>query len=413
MTVGYHARRMRMTKVSSMVLFVAAVLAGCGSNGPAARDGAAGADGPRPDAHGDAVAETHDAASEAGADGPHLVTPVVLARAPGCGAARLALAGGTLYWTERATGAVKKLVVTSDAGPPTLVASNQPSPGPIAADDTAVYWSNEGDRTIRTAPLGGDGGVADGGASDGGAAAPLLTATAVVSALAAGDGVLYYSAGASTYEVPRAGGASKTLATFATCRPSTPGALAVGAGYLYQTTDLLQFITRERTDGTQLGNNPCVAADAGAPQIAIPETVTHTQGALLLDALYVTASEVVWADHTWIGAKTVASLAQATSRDVAQSAGSNLITGFVVTGASVYLAENDDPGGGPTAHTIQIAPLGAAATDAETPTATVIATGQRGARSFVADATHVYWATHEPSATSRAPDDCAIVSLTK
>jgi hypothetical protein len=322
------------------------------------------------------------------------------------------LAGGTLYWTERATGAVKKLAVASPAGTPTLVATNQPSPGPIAADDTAVYWSNEGDRTIRTAPVAGDGGASDGGASDGGAA-PLLTAPQVVSALLASDGVLYYSAGSGTYQVPRTGGSPTTLASFATCRPSTPGALALGGAYLYQTADLLQFITRERTDGTQLGNNPCVAADAGAPQIAIPETVTHTQGALVLDALYVAAGEVVWADHGWVAAKTVASLTQATSRDVALSAGSNNITGFVVTGASIYLGESDDPGAGPTAHTIQVAPFGAAGVGDEAPSGTVVATDQRGARSFVADATHVYWATHTPSATSGAPDDCAIVSLAK
>lgn len=390
------------------LLVAAAMLTGCGSKGVATRDAAPDdADGPHAD-----VPHANDAdvdvalQAETGRDAPAGPAPVVLARAPGCGAARLALAGDTLFWTERATGLVRKVGVAG--GDPTVVASGQATPGAITADDTAVYWSDEGDRTIRTAPLdGSDGGVQDGGSRG----APLLTAAAPVSALLADDGVLYYSAGTSTFVVPRAGGVASTLATFATCRPNMPGALAAGGAYVYETADLLQFIVRVRADGTQLGNNPCVAADAGAPQIDIPETVSHTQGALLLDALAVTGEEVVWADHGFISAKTTGVPAQATSRDVALAAGSNVITGFVVSGARVYLGESDDPGAGPTAHTIQVAPFGAAGAGAETPTATVVATGQVGARSFVANATHVYWVTHTPSATSGAPADCAIASM--
>lgn len=397
------------------VLLAAAFLTGCGSKASAPRDAAssdASADVDAP--HGDAphVDAPHDLAiqTETGSDVLPGPAPVVLARAPGCGAARLAIAGDTLFWTERATGLVKKVSVAG--GTPAVVASAQASPGAITADDEAVYWGDEGDRTIRTsrrtAPLdGADGGVEDAGAPG----APLLTAAAPVTALLADDDVLYYSAGTSTYVVPRAGGVSSTLATFATCRPNTPGAIAAGGAYVYETADLLQFIVRLRADGTQLGNNPCVSADAGAPQINLPETVSHTQGALLLDALAVANGEVVWADHGFISAKTTGALAQATSRDVALSAGSNVITGFVVAGSRIYLGESDDPGAGPTAHTIQVAPFGAAGTDAETPTATVVATGQVGARSFAADATHVYWVTHTPSATSGAPADCAIVGL--
>jgi hypothetical protein len=43
----------------------------------------------------------------------------------------------------------------------------------------------------------------------------------------------------------------------------------------------------------------------------------------------------------------------------------------------------------------------------------VAAIGQVATSSFAADATHVYWTTHTPSATTGAPDDCAIVSLAK
>jgi hypothetical protein len=384
---------MRTPSCSRRALGLALLVAsaGCGGKGTPTRDAAkSDADGSRVDL----VPER-----EASGDVPPGPEPTVLARAPGCGAARLALAGDTLFWTERATGVVKKVRVTG--GAPALVASGQALPGAITADDAAVYWSDEGDRTVRRAPH------ADAGAG----AAPLVTADAPVSALLATDGVVYYSAGPSTYVVPRGGGVTSKLATFATCRPNTPGALAAGGDYIYETTDLLQFIVRLRADGQQRGANPCVAADAGAQQIEVPETVSHTQGALLLDALAVTASEVVWADHGFISAKTNGALAQATSRDVALSAGSNVITGFTVAGPRVYLGESDDPGAGPTAHTIQVAPLGTAGAAGEAPAATVVATGQVGARSFVASATHVYWITHTPAATSGAPADCAIVSL--
>ena len=187
--------------------------------------------------------------------------------------------------------------------------------------------------------------------------------------------------------------------------------LALDETYVYQTDTLSQFITRERNDGTQLVNNPCVAADAGAPQIAAPETITHSQGELYLGALYRAGDEVVWADHTNVYAKLV--MGAITSREVANSAGENIITGFVVTGASVYLAEGVDPIAGPTSYTVQVAPLGSPEGGADTPDGKVIAVGQHAASSLAADGTHVYWTTHTPSATTGAPDDCAIVSLAK
>jgi hypothetical protein len=389
---------------SPALILAATFLASCGTRGLAPRDASAdGTDAPRADAPHDVAVEVP---IDARVDAAPLPPPVVLARAPGCGAARLALGGGELYWTERATGLVKKVSVTTSQEVPTLVASLQPSPGPITADDQAVYWSNEGDRTIRREPLP----TAGSGAPDGGAPLWLKTAEPV-SALLARRGQLFFSAGASTYQVAHLPIVIRLLASFAACRPSTAGALAASDAYLYQTADLLQFIVRERLDGSQLGRDPCAAADAGAPQIQIPETVTHTQGSLVVDALQVTGGQVVWADHGFIAARPVDDLAAGSNRDVALSAGSNTITGFVVVGDRVFLGESDDPGAGPTAHTVQVASFVASAAGGETPSGTVVATNQPGARSFVTDGTHVYWATHTPSATPGAPADCAIVSL--
>jgi hypothetical protein len=334
----------------------------------------------------------------------------VLAHAPGCGAARLALAGGNVYWTESATGAVKALAMASAGGAPLTLATGQKTPDPIATDGTAVYWGNDGDMTIMKAPLAGgatDGGATDGGATDGGVQ-PLLTAPSLVKGLLASGGFVYYTSGPATLRVANTGGAPLSLATFADCRVTEPVALALDTDYLYQTDKFSQYITRLRNDGTQLITSPC--PDAGTTQIARPETISHSQGELYLDAIYRAGDEVIWADHTNIYAKIPG---PPSSREVANSAGANVVTGFVVTGANVYFAEGADPVPGPTSDTIQIAPLGVPDSGADTPLGQVIAVGQHSASSFVADATRVYWSTHTPSATAGTPDDCAIVSLAK
>lgn len=342
-------------------------------------------------------------------DGACLPSPVVLARAAGCGSARLALAGGNVYWTESATGAVKTLALASPGGTPAPIAANQMTPGPIASDGTAVYWSNAGDMTLMKATLGGgaDGGAADGGAADGGVQ-PLLTAPAVIDGLLVNGGFVYYTSGTSTLKVASTGGAPLTLGSFAGCKMSLPFALALDNDYVYQTDKLSQYITRLRNDGTQLVNNPCV--DAGAAQIAAPETITHSQGELYLDAVYRAGDEVIWADHTNIYAKVPGAVS---GREVATSAGANIVTGFVVTAANVYLGEGADQQAGPSSDTVQIAPLGNPDGGDDIPEAKVVAIGQHAAGSFAADSTHVYWTTHTPSATAGAPDDCAIVRLVK
>jgi hypothetical protein len=393
--------------------FASSLLGGCGGKSIVGHDAAVTLDAPTevatagPDAAAGDADATVDVTGDAGAPDAG-VAPVVLARAPGCGAARLTLLGTALYWTELETGVVKALDVGAGSATPTLVATNQPRPGAIAADEVGLYWSNEGSRALCAAPFG----APDGGTSHA-CDQPVLTAPAIVHGLIAGGTFLYYGAGPSTYKLSRRGGAPALLASFATCRPSQPMAFALGGDSLYQTDSQLMFVTREKIDGTQLGNDPCAVADAGPPaQIAIPETMTHSQGALLLDAIAVANGEVLWADHASINARTTGPVAGGTTRVVAETAGANSVTGFVVAGDRVYFGETDDFGGGDTADTIQVAPLGAAEAGSDA-TGTVVAKGQRHAGSFVADATHVYWTTHAPSATAGAADDCAIVSLAK
>jgi hypothetical protein len=332
-------------------------------------------------------------------DGTCLPAPVELAAAPGCGAAELVLTGGTIVWTERATGTVKRLSTATPGVAPTVVATNQPLPGPITADDATVYWASEGDRTIMRAALAG------------GAPAPLLTALAVVNGLLASAGTIYYGAGASTYKVAGTGAAAPTtLMTFPVCRTSRPGALALDANYLYQTDFLRQLLSREKLDGTQLVNDPCAADPSTAPQIAAPETITHTQGSLLQDGLTVLGDQIIWADSSNINRRPVAVVTTQTGQTLAVSASANAITGFVISDANIYLGEASASATDPAGNAIELAPLEPG--DAGATLAKVIAKGQPGASQFAADATSIYWATKTPPATVNGVDVASSAACT-
>jgi hypothetical protein len=406
-----------------------------GTPGTAGGDGAAGAmdTAETSDAGGATAVDAADAADSAEAsaatcapgcasgkaciDGACLPAPVQLAAVPGCGAAHLVLSGGNVVWTERATGAVRSLAVASPGGTPTTIATAQMLPGPLTADDAAIYWANEGDKTIMKAPLGGA------------APAALLTAPAVVSGLLASGGTVYYGAGPSSYRVESTGGASTTIMTFATCRTSRPGALAVDLDHLYQTDFNQQLLTRGKLDGTQMANDPCTADPTTAPKIPAPETITHTQGELLLDTIAVSSGQVIWADGSSLDAKPVTGGTQ-NAQTLALSAGGFPITGFVISGSSIYLGETSDPPTDSTANTIEVGPL--APGDGGATGAQVIAQGQRGATQFAADATNVYWVTKTPPAVTAVDgsscttdafqvccgtvcvaNDCAIMKLAK
>ena len=60
-------------------------------------------------------------------------------------AARIALLGAQLFWTEPQAGRVRTMSIKG-AGV-TDVASDQVAPGRLAVDDSGVYWVDSGDGT--------------------------------------------------------------------------------------------------------------------------------------------------------------------------------------------------------------------------------------------------------------------------
>jgi hypothetical protein len=83
------------------------------------------------------------------------------------GVQSLALDSNNVYWTGYASDGGVVMMVPKAGGPPVVLASGQQLPGPIAVDDTGVYWLNLNDDV--------HGGAVMKVSLDGGAPATLLT----------------------------------------------------------------------------------------------------------------------------------------------------------------------------------------------------------------------------------------------
>jgi hypothetical protein len=222
-------------------------------------------------------------------------------------------------------------------------------PGPLAVDQTAVYWGNMGDKTVMKQPL------------PSGAASVFVPANGdAVNALLVDSGVLYIGRGYSAQKVATSGGTPVTLMTSPTSDLGLPGAFALDATHLYQTEISHQAISRETLDGKQDG----LTSD-GVTRVALaPDRIAVSVGELVTDAIAVQSGNVIWIDGGKIENKAVDQGENSSLAVLANDAGFNPISGFVVSGSQIYLGESSDDN-------IEVAPLSFGATAAD---ATVIAT---------------------------------------
>jgi hypothetical protein len=354
-------------KVLLSAVVVAGFTAGCGSSAKPGASGAAGNPG--------SAGSTSSAGSGNGGSGG-AGAAVQLVSDPGCGSINLVVVDGTLYWTEKAKGTVNRIAVSG--GTPDVLATAQAMPGPLAVDQTAVYWGNAGDKTVMKRPL------------PTGVASVFVPANGdVVSALLVDNGVLYIGRGYSAQKVATSGGTPTTLMTSPTSDLGLPGAFALDATHLYQTEISHQAISRETLDGMQNG----LTGDGVTRMALAPDRLAVSVGELVTDAIAVQNGNVIWVDGSKIEYKGVDQGEHGSLAILANDAGFNPISGFAVSGNQIYLGESSD-------NNIQMAPLsfGAMAADA-----TVIATGQTNPAQLAADATNLYWRT----------DDCKIMKLAK
>jgi hypothetical protein len=319
-------------------------------------------------------------------DGPAAVEPTQLASEPGCGSIKMVVANGAVYWTEMTTGTVNTIPVAG--GTKTVIATAQTSPGPIAADATGVFWAN-GDATIMKQPLptGTAATFIAGGGVDGG--------LDEVNALLVNAGTLYMGRGIMALSVATSGGTPKILSRSA--EQGYPSALAVDSTYLYQTESQHSAITRETLDGKQAGK----ITDGTIVDLS-PDRIAVSQGGLLDDTIALVSSKLVWADNYSLLSVGATELEAKDFFGIATTAGFNAVSGFVISGNTIYLGEEDASNA--SIQKIALA-FTAPAMGQMPPSATPIPMNsvQMNPSQFAADATNIYWRTK----------DCKIMKLAK
>jgi hypothetical protein len=289
--------------------------------------------------------------------------PVELTRSAGCGLMVLALSGGTIYFTDQAHGTVSSVPATGGATHP--IATGQAMPAFIVADQTAVYWANEGDGSIMRAAL-----------LDAGAPTMLVTGTTLgmeagvssVNGMAVRGTTLYFSRDMAVWKVPTAGGAAPMMVGTSQGRPT---AIAVDDTMAYWLADLQSSVERHALDGSGM---------------TLP--VAESQGGLLLDTIDVLGTSLLWAGDATIVKKSVTATSTDVAFQVVSTTDFQIVTAFVAVDTTVYLGEDG---------MIEKAPLSGG-------NPVVIADGQGGPSSMLADATNIYW---------RTSDTCAIMRLAR
>ncbi len=321
--------------------------------------------------------------------GAGAAAPTMLVSAPGAMDVQLVLAGGNVYWTEKAKGTVNSIPVAG--GTTTVVATAQMSPGPLAVDGTSVFWAN-GDGVV----------MKKAGAA---AAAMFLAATTnpttddqdsnTVNALLANAGTLYVGRFLEALKVPTAGGTPVVLSHSPSGDKGRPGAFVLDPTHLYQTEIDHRAITRETLDGLQNG-----LIDDHVTRVALaPDRIAVSQGALVSDAIELSGSNVIWADGNNIKTKKVTAVETDSFTIIGNSTEYNAISGFVLSGTTVYLGET-------SSNKIEKLKLFLDLDMACTNEGTVIASDQVNAGQFAADDANIYWRTCGAT-------DCQIMKMAK
>jgi hypothetical protein len=340
---------------------------------------------------------TGAAGTSGGAGTGALATPTTLVTATGCEDIRMTLVGSTIYYTDKNKGTVSS--ISTAGGTPMVLATAQKSPGAIAADATAVFYAVNGttpaDHGVMKIALPAAGAPVTFIASESKTESALKNEN-LVNALLLSGGTLYIGRYTDALKVSATAAAPATATLIGRSPPDDngkPAAFAVDATHLYQTEIDHLAVSRQKTDGTQNG----LLGDKVTRVMYAPDRIAVSQGSLALDAIALGGGSVVWANNTNIVTKAVGQAEDAPIVNIATSNGYNTITGFVISGSTLYLGESLDN------KVEKVAFPAVAATVTAPVEATVIATNQMSPGQFLADATNIYWRT----------SDCKIVKLAK
>lgn len=332
----------------------------------------------------------------AGKCGPTVKT--LVPAAPGCDSIQLAVANGTLYWTDRGHGTVKSLPLDGSTAAPTTLAGSEKAPGLIEANGSNAFWidvvSSVPGADMYGAPL-TTAKVRRFDASSG-----ALTSLAAETnsyggirglAVAQGGGTVYYSAETNVKAVPVGGGTPIEVGK----EPlgGVPTALGIDGdviGYVADIDGNVDVIT------VKAGANAICGSREELPQNDDPLMINCTRiggctpGAVM-ERFIVRGTNVYWADGSTVFTGAIVGDKRGWKIPVARATFAGETTGLAGAADAIYFAE--DLGGG-TIEKTSYAPDS---------TAIPLARGQDKAHALVVDATNVYWTT----------SDCAIKTIAR
>lgn len=298
---------------------------------------------------------------------------VVVPAAAGCGAMKLAVSGGKIYYTDKMHGTVSSVAVAG--GAPTAVATAQMGPTLLSVTADKVFWLATGAKQIMSAPVAG------------GAATAVLKAAEAMDiggfALTPDGMNVVYSTGTFVKKVPAAGGADAVEVGHEDS--GIPKALAVTDKFVGYPADINGDV-----DVMQLMATPSVCASEDAMGVVNKDCkrLARSQGSLNFDSIYIIGDNTYWANQTSIYTSS-ASMPSGFNETIVQanSPTANGITAFAIAKDVVYLA--DDSG------VIYSSPL------MKDSMPTQLVRGQKAPSSIAVDDANIYW----------ADGDCSIKSL--
>lgn len=300
--------------------------------------------------------------------------PTVLVPAiAGCNSIKLAVADGTLYWTDKGHGIVQSIATMGGVAKPLV--TDQAAPTQIAINGTALYWLASGAKAIMTSTLAG--------------ATPTEVVKSATDDIAAftfsEDGkTLYFSAGRFVNKTTAAPAGAVTEVGHE--ESGLPHALAVSGKLIAYPADLNGDVDIM----TEVAGTPavCASPDSKTETNSSCARVARSQGGLYLDASYIIDGDAYWLNGPQV-VTSPADVPDGTNNFVATATNPKALAGTALTivNKQVYFA--DDTG------TLYHSGL---TVNAEVE---VLARAQKSPTSIAADDTNLYWAN----------TDCSIMSV--
>jgi hypothetical protein len=307
-----------------------------------------------------------------------------------CAGYVVAAGGGSVYWTDAASGTVMRASTTG--GTPVTMASGQDEPTEIGLYGRTLYWLNHaGDRALmKVAAAGGTPAVVAASPPQPDAAPNLV---GIRGFTVGADGTVYYSSDATVYAVPSAGGAPTPIVEYS---PGAPVGLAIEGTTLVITNDLSTYI-----DAATVGTG--VVATCGGQNDACKIARSEE---LLPAPIYAQGGRAYWASLTFsmLESAPTSPLGQPPQWSTDLRVYGQLLA-FAVHGGSAFFAFQEGPiVEAPLAENALGAPVALEPPDQPGLGPPGAATG---VTSIAADDTNVFWATMTGN-PGQATTTCAI-----